>query len=384
MAVLITLSNAAGLSGAGSNIPIMLIFFGLSMNEAVPISAFVAVTATLFRFLLNFNQKHPKRPERLCINYEVVEITMPAVFFGSFLGVIISQQISQLTKEVMFGITVAWSIYTTWHKALQTLEKERLQHLESKGAVSEKSSLLNQQEEVEKEGGQSVELSPALQQIKHEEGRHFTGGRVAFILVCFLALFATQYLVANKDPYINELIPDWGKLAIFGLFSLVMSAMTYHSVHKVHKVHEVKVRDGYDYEEHDYRFDTIKDVALLSFFCMIAAILCGCTGIAGGMVLGPLFLRYNMIPQVMSGTNQYITMVASISVALQFTMLGQLLLPFALLFGAITLVSVYVGIVGVNAYIKKSGKQSVILILLSVVLTMALVSLPLNRLLKGD
>jgi len=36
---------------------------------------------------------------------------------------------------------------------------------------------------------------------------------------------------------------------------------------------------------------------------MIAAILTGICGIAGGMVLGPLFLQYNMIPQVMSGTN---------------------------------------------------------------------------------
>jgi len=36
---------------------------------------------------------------------------------------------------------------------------------------------------------------------------------------------------------------------------------------------------------------------------MIAAVLCGCTGIAGGMVLGPLFLKYNMVPSVMSGTN---------------------------------------------------------------------------------
>lgn len=32
MAILIALSNAGGLSGAGSNIPIMLIFFDLSMK----------------------------------------------------------------------------------------------------------------------------------------------------------------------------------------------------------------------------------------------------------------------------------------------------------------------------------------------------------------
>ena len=55
MFVLIALSNAGGLSGAGSNIPIMLIFFNLEMNEAVPISAAVAVTATVFRFIMNFS-----------------------------------------------------------------------------------------------------------------------------------------------------------------------------------------------------------------------------------------------------------------------------------------------------------------------------------------
>ena len=48
---------------------------------------------------------------------------------------------------------------------------------------------------------------------------------------------------------------------------------------------------------------------------MIAAILCGATGIAGGMVLGPLFLTYNMQPKVMSSTNQFITLIASIAVA---------------------------------------------------------------------
>ena len=92
MAFLIALSNAGGLSGAGTNIPIMLIFFGMEMDEAVPISGFVAVTATVFRFILNFNQNHPKNPERSSINYEVVMITMPAVFLGSFIGVTASHK----------------------------------------------------------------------------------------------------------------------------------------------------------------------------------------------------------------------------------------------------------------------------------------------------
>jgi len=92
---LIALSNAGGLSGAGSNIPIMLIFFDMDMSEAVPISAFVAVCATLFRFVFNFKQRHPTRNERNAINYEIVQLTMPCVFMGSFVGVLLGKIIGE-------------------------------------------------------------------------------------------------------------------------------------------------------------------------------------------------------------------------------------------------------------------------------------------------
>ena len=63
-----------------------------------------------------------------------------------------------------------------------------------------------------------------------------------------------------------------------------------------------------------------------------------------------------MLPQVMSGTNQFITMISSVSVVIQFIMLKELNTQFALLFGAITVVCAYVGIKGVNWYIARSGK----------------------------
>jgi len=107
------------------------------------------------------------------------------------------------------------------------------------------------------------------------------------------------------------------------------------------------------------------------------------TGIAGGMVLGPLFLTYNMLPAVMGGTNQFITLVTSLTVALQFFYLGDMNLYFATLFGATTIVSAYVGIKGVQTYINRTGKQSLITIILATCLILALVSLPINYLIKS-
>ena len=122
--ILIALSNAGGLSGAGSIIPLLLIFFDLHMSEAVPVSAFVAVCATCFRFLLNFNQMHPYSDERVAINYEVVEITMPFVFLGSFYGVQLGHIVGETVQVLVFAISVAWSIKTTFKKARELIAKE--------------------------------------------------------------------------------------------------------------------------------------------------------------------------------------------------------------------------------------------------------------------
>ena len=113
MFALIALSNAGGLSGAGSNIPIILIFYKMNMDRAVPLSACVAVVATSFRYLYNFSEKHPNDPNRNLINYEMVSVSMPLVFLGSFLGVMLGKMIGNVAQICVFEITVAWSIYTT-------------------------------------------------------------------------------------------------------------------------------------------------------------------------------------------------------------------------------------------------------------------------------
>jgi len=203
-------------------------------------------------------------------------------------------------------------------------------------------------------------------------------------LVNFSILFVTQFLYGQKAGTEEEPNPYYFgesfKTALLVAFIVLMLCITGYSVKRIEKLHATKEDKGYNFDEKDTRFkDGICSIATLAAACLVAAVLCGCTGIAGGMVLGPLFLKYNMHPQVMSGTNQYITMIASISVAIQFAWIGDMMWPFAILFGAITLVAAYIGIQSINWYVKKSGKQSVIAFMLVLVLVLALVSLPIKK-----
>lgn len=204
---------------------------------------------------------------------------------------------------------------------------------------------------------------------------------MVYIIVCFFALFFTSMFYgskANKSP-----LPDWGRYTVFGSYTVLTILITIWAVKYTVWIHEIKERDGYNFVPSDIVFNKAKDVIKLAIFCAIAAILCGMTGIAGGMVLGPLFLSYNMLPSVMSSTNQYITMIASLSVVIQFFMNSLLSPDYALIFGSLSFVSALTGLVVVNKIIQKSGKQSIIAILLTVVLVVALILLPVNYLLKS-
>ena len=104
-------------------------------------------------------------------------------------------------------------------------------------------------------------------------------------------------------------------------------------------------------------------------------------GIAGGIILGPLFLQMGMLPMVVSGTNQYLAMISCISVTSQFLYMGVLNIPYCLAQGGFQIIASYIGVTQVNRIIKLTGRQSIIVISLAVVLFIAFFSLPIKYIL---
>ena len=107
----------------------------------------------------------------------------------------------------------------------------------------------------------------------------------------------------------------------------------------------------------------------------------GIVGIAGGIILGPLFLQMGMLPVVVSSTNQYLALISTISVTSQFLYMGVLNIPYAIAIGVFQIGASYLGVTQVNRIIKITGRQSVIVISLAIVLFIAFISLPLKYLL---
>lgn len=125
------LSNAGGLGGGGILIPFVLIFFKLSIFESVPIANLFGLIASLTRFIINFKQLHPnpkkKLVGKLCIDYEIVTLTMPLLYLGTLFGVQIGTVISELVLALTLAGTLLMVTYTTSLKAyaLYKVESEK-------------------------------------------------------------------------------------------------------------------------------------------------------------------------------------------------------------------------------------------------------------------
>jgi hypothetical protein len=98
-------------------------------------------------------------------------------------------------------------------------------------------------------------------------------------------------------------------------FSFISTGL---SSHYIRWVHQIKRREAYEFDENDLHFDNRKKVVFLNSMCFLAAVLSGILGIAGGTIMSPLFLSMGMLPSVTAATNQYIGMVSSLSVTLQY------------------------------------------------------------------
>jgi hypothetical protein len=207
-----------------------------------------------------------------------------------------------------------------------------------------------------------------------DEKAHFTKDRVVYALVAFVSVFTVQLLQQTTNMFDHYVYAT----LIYTAYVLTVVMQTAWAVRKIAQINAVKAKDGYEYHSSDIYFKTLRDVLKMSLTCMVAAICCGLTGIAGGMVLGPLFLSYGMLPQVMGATNQYITMISSMSVFIQFCLLGSVNYSYAAIFGVTSLFAAALGITLINKFVRKSGRQSVILIFLLTALIIAFLSLPIK------
>lgn len=228
------------------------------------------------------------------------------------------------------------------------------------------------------EGGTSenkdATRSPELQTLYADAAVQFP--RWAYAAVIAMTAFTVLYALIKKDV----LTPCYGKGAywtwMFVAVPVLGVCMALIAVY-LNRVHEERVRLGYAYLPADIQFTT-EQLWKFPVTAVNAGLAAGLLGIGGGMVIGPLFIEIGMEPQVGTSSCAYMILWTAASGVVQYYYAGKLGWQFMCFFAALGFISGQIGQRGVGAVLKKSGRPSVVVLLLGSIIGLACVVMTIS------
>jgi hypothetical protein len=96
---------------------------------------------------------------------------------------------------------------------------------------------------------------------------------------------------------------------------------TYFTSNKIIREYTFRKAIGFNYTEHDIKWDSNNICNKFPLYGFISGILAGLLGIGGGIILGPLLLELGLHPVVSTATTNFLVLFTSSSTSIQFILL---------------------------------------------------------------
>jgi len=96
------------------------------------------------------------------------------------------------------------------------------------------------------------------------------------------------------------------------------------------------------------------------------------------MIISPLLVSLDVLPSISSSTGMYLVIYSSGASSILYIIDRLLLLEYALGFGVASIIGTILGIMITNLILKKTGRQSFLVLILAVLMFVAIVIIPIN------
>jgi len=380
MCIFNSLGSAAGVAEAGLLSSYLMIFMKYTLEQSISCASAVGLGGALGNFVNVVFLKHPdtKKP---FVNYDICLIIIPMLMAGVFVGVNIPKVVPNYMTIILLMIVLLVSTY----KFIFNLMKQRRREEElgnrlladtkgetSNGDISVHKVLVKTDRE---------EYDPQAEEKEEEEMKEFLKEEQRLIPFekyreVFIMIFAIVVLVllrgSKATPSLIE-IPYCGlKYWIFLLVILLFFVLMFWRTSRlVQSWQNKRVEMGLKYSN---ELHLSKDrILTIGGLAGCAGIIGASISIGGGMIMQPFFLHWGLPPRDTSYTCAFFIIFTLFNTTYQQLLAGALNLHQIAWFGGIAFVCSFLSSKIVGAYIRKTGKQSVLLQLLVIVSAISIV-----------
>eukprot|EP00308_Calcidiscus_leptoporus_P004460 CAMPEP_0119370574 /NCGR_PEP_ID=MMETSP1334-20130426/16928_1 /TAXON_ID=127549 /ORGANISM="Calcidiscus leptoporus, Strain RCC1130" /LENGTH=491 /DNA_ID=CAMNT_0007387667 /DNA_START=191 /DNA_END=1666 /DNA_ORIENTATION=+ len=366
-------ASAAGIGGGAVLVPMFTLLGEFSEHEAIPLSLSTVFGASLFStFGTYLWLKHPQQAHRPMIAWDVATVLMPATLLGTTCGVFLNKVCPNWLIMILLVLLCAVTGKRTLSRACKAWEKE------SKTAYSPLSQVEKDGMAPSKDTSQTFELGSgeatasaddvrdALQHERLAESG-FPWGSAFNLLRTWLVVMALSLLKGGhgSPSLLGVRCGTLGYWLVVLLNIPVLGALSALSARRLLAQHRRRLELGYEYAEGDVQWDREKVVKYPAIVAC-AAVAAGMLGVGGGMVLGPIFLELDLLPEVSSATSTLMVLFMSSSTVGQFIVFGMIDAEYAIFFGLVGgVLGAIIGTKGARALLQRTGRASFIIFFLA-------------------
>lgn len=352
-------------------------------HEAVPLSKIVIFTGSLSSFILNTKLHHPDRKSK-ALDYNLIIVIVPNLLFGTILGVTLNRILPNVVIIFCLTIVLLYNTYKTIKMGVKQYneENERQINLIRQNETERNASSVNPSQPNSKNQNDisNNDYNKFTKDIENEiakDNKILRWDKLKYVIIPFIIMFILSILrESNLVPKCS--IMYWVLFTIFFLFALITNVVTYFHIEKEHYL---RVSMGFPYNDKDIIWNTNKCIKM-GILGLISGFIAGVIGIGGGVVLGPILLGQGIYPIVSTVTTNFLVLLTSSSTSVQFMLNGMMNYEYALISIVFSIIGSYVGTKVIHYYFHKTGRESLLIFALVLVIGSSALILPISSIIS--
>ncbi|XP_078149098.1 sulfite exporter TauE/SafE family protein 5-like isoform X2 [Carex rostrata] len=348
-----SVSSAGGVGGGSLFLSILTLVAGLNFKSATAVSAFMVSASSLVNviYALCF------LGDKSLVNYEITLLSQPCMLLGVSIGVLCNIMFPDWLITALFAVVLASSTAMTVKSGCKIWrcesEEKRVRVEDERERGAEVPLLLDQREGRGNESGEP-NLIPWID--------------VMVLVMIWMCFFVLHIVLGDKH----------GK----GVIDIKPCGVTYWSI----TISQIPIAIGFTAyilytkrKEHEHENDARaikgKFESLPRYVFSLAAILTGALsglfGIGGGLIFNPVLIFIGVPPKTAAATSSLMVFFLSSMSMAQYILLGMKRINEAVIYGLICFAAASFGLVAIHRVIEKSGRNSLIVFLLAVVMALS-------------
>ena len=362
------MSNASGLGGGLLFIPVLLLIMKFYPHEAIPISKMVIFAGALTSFIQNTKVKRPGRNTK-ALNYNLIIVNCSNLLLGTVFGVTLNKILPNTLILFLLCILLFYYSYKTFKTFLKFYNEES--NIDAHSMSSQINSISSRNFDINQQPLDQVDREIYKDQFL------LRWDKLQFVLFPFLIMAILSIL--RESNMVSKCSAIYWVFVI--IFIIIVLLFDYLVIIHIEKEYNYRKNINFPYDAKDINWTKNTNIKLC-FIGFLAGFIAGTIGIGGGVVLGPILLDLGIHPIVGTVTTNFLVLITSSSTTFQFILFKMLNFQYGIFCIFFSALGSYCGTYLVNSYIKNTGKQSFIVLILFFVVVISAIVLPLSSIIN--